>query len=245
MVLHNGDTVSIMTIVSIILFFVLLTAGAYFLYLFLPQWDSWLYKTRRKIRRNGKVCCLTFDDGPSKEWTPQILDILNEYGIKATFFVTGERTAAWPQIVKRIADENHEIGNHTMSHRIITFRPKKDVTEEIKECSLIIENIAGVKPTLFRSPHGFKRLGLKKILDENKLKLVPWTKGLWDTNMPPSKELLKRLKRKFDPLEILLLHDGIDNRKMPQHRKATVEILPEIISEYKQRGYTFKTISEI
>lgn len=234
-----------MLIVSIILSLVSLIIIAYVLYLFLPQWDWWLYRTRKKIDAKEKICCLTFDDGPSKEWTPQVLDILNEYSIRATFFITGERALTYPDTVKRIASENHEIGNHTMTHRIITFRSKADVEDEIKECSSTIENLSGFKPALFRSPHGFKRFGLKNILANNELKLVPWTKGLWDTNMPPSKELLKRLKRKFDRLEILLLHDGLDNRKIRQHRQSTVDALPKIISEYQQRGYTFKTIGEL
>jgi len=77
------------------------------------------------------------------------------------------------------------------------------------------------------------------------LTLIPWTKGIWDTDMPPADELIRRVSKKFEPLEILLLHDGIDNRKIPQNRDSMVAALPKIIEEYRKRGYTFMTISEL
>jgi len=222
-----------------------LVLALYILYLFVPQWDWWLLRAKSYAKKNGPVCCLTFDDGPSKEWTPQVLDILREYGIRSTFFITGERARANPDIVKRVADEGHEIGNHTNSHRIISFRRGKIVKDEISECGNTLQEITGRTPSLIRTPHGFKRPGIKKMLKEMNLTLVPWTKGLWDTDMPPAAELLRRLNKKFDPLEILLLHDGIDNRPITQNRTSTIEALPKIIEEYRKRGYTFKIISDL
>lgn len=248
-----------------------LTLALYILYLFIPQWDWWLLNAKRVAKKNGPVCCLTFDDGPSREWTPQILDILKEYGARSTFFITGERARANPGLTRRIADEGHEIGNHTMTHKKLTFCSLKTLKREISECSEIIKSITGKYPSLFRAPHGFKPplMKIRKVIARSKttkqsrkyhgiattpsgsrndlrnLTLIPWTKGLWDTDMPPAAELLRRLNKKFDPLEILLLHDGIDNRPISQNRKATVEALPEIIEEYKKRGYKFTTISEL
>lgn len=223
---------------------IILAATLYAAFLFLPQWDSWLSRTKRASHGYGKICCLTFDDGPS-EWTPQILDILKEHDIKATFFVTGERAGKYPGMVKRAADDGHTIGNHTMTHRKLTFCSKTSASSEIAGCSKVLESITGHAPSLFRAPHGFKRPGLKKMLSKMDLQLVPWTKGIWDTDMPPPRTLVERVKRRMRPLEILLLHDGIDNRPIPQHRRSTVEALPGIIDEYRKRGYKFMTVNEL
>jgi peptidoglycan/xylan/chitin deacetylase (PgdA/CDA1 family) len=249
-----------------------LTLALYVLYLFVPQWDLWLFRAKRRAKRNGPICCLTFDDGPSKEWTPQVLDILKEYGIKSTFFITGKRARANPDITKRIALEGHEIGNHTMTHRKLTFCSLKTLRREISECAEVIKSITGKYPVLFRAPHGFKPplIKIRNVIARSdttrqsrknhgiattpagsrndyleQFMSVPWTKGLWDTDMPSAEELLRRLNKKFDPLEILLLHDGIDNRPIQQNRKSTVEALPKIIEEYKKRGYTFMTIGNL
>jgi len=229
----------------IMIFFALTLALAlYILYLFIPQWDSWLWRAKRKARANGRVCCLTFDDGPSK-WTPGVLDILKKAGIRATFFVTGERAAAYPDIVRKISGEGHVIGSHTMTHRKLTFVNGDTLEKEIAGCNDTLKSITGVSPSLFRAPHGFKRPFFKRTLSKMGLTLIPWTKGIWDTDMPPADELIRRVSKKFEPLEILLLHDGIDNRKIPQNRDSMVAALPKIIEEYRKRGYTFMTISEL
>jgi len=256
-----------------------LTLAFYILYLFIPQWDSWLFRVRKTLKQGEKICCLTFDDGPSKEWTPQILDILKGNDIRANFFITGERANQSPDIVKRIASEGHEIGNHTMTHRKLTFCSKEVLQKEIAECNEVLKSITGKSPLLFRAPHGFKPplMRIRNVIARTQserskippspplkkggvgafgistapsdffkgLTLIPWTKGLWDTDMPPADVLIKRVTKNFKPLEILLLHDGIDNRPIPQHRESTVEALPKIIDEYKKRGYRFATVSEL
>lgn len=224
----------------------ILLFGAVFLllYLFCPHLDMWLYRAKRYAKKEGKLCALTFDDGPS-EWTGGILETLKKENIKATFFITGERAKEHPEILQRIANEGHDIGNHTMTHIKLPFSPKKTIHKEIIDCSVIIKSITSRWPVLFRAPHGFRRIGLKKILANMNLQLIPWTKGLWDTDKTTKDRLITRLQKKFQNLEILLLHDGIDNRNIPQDRTATVEALPSIIDEYRKRNYKFVSISEL
>ncbi len=216
----------------------------YLAYLFIPQIDLWLWQAKKYAKINGPFCALTFDDGPS-QWTKPILDILRQHNIQATFFVTGQKAQQFPEVIKRMLNEGHFVGNHTMNHKKLTFLSKPVVLHEIQSCNKILRKLGDFKPTLFRAPHGFKRFGLRKILNKFELKLIPWTKGIWDTDMPSKEELVKRVEKKLHPLEILLLHDGVDNRPIAQNRQATVDALPEIIAVYKRNGYKFVNISDL
>jgi len=218
--------------------------GGYIAYLLLPVWDGWLIEAKNRYR-GKKIATLTFDDGPDEPWTTQVLDVLKEKNLKASFFVLGEKVKKHPEIIKRIFDEGHDVGNHTSSHQKLLLRKEKDLVKDIISTSNEIQAITGELPSLFRAPHGFKRPGLKGILDRLNLRLIPWTKGIWDTDGSKTDRLLKRFKSRFGDLEILLLHDGTDATLTSKDRDATVEMLPSIIEEYKTRGYELKKISEL
>lgn len=214
--------------------FLLLLLSSVSLYLFVPQ-----IKVGNEIKRGkrGKIY-LTFDDGPMEPYTSKILDILKEHNVKATFFVIGRKAKEYPSILKRMKEEGHRIGNHTFNHTILTCLSKKRVIEEIKGCEKVISEITGVKPELFRAPHGFRRLFINRIL--KKLGYIPitWTKGIWDTSPSSSEELIKRTLKRITDGEIILLHDG--NPLSYQ----TVDILPKIIEEYKKSGLKFSVIDD-
>jgi len=218
--------------------------GIYALYLLWPRWDGWLSGLRRK-HRGEKIAALTFDDGPDEQRTRQILDILRQEGIRATFFVLGEKTKNQPELTRLIATEGHEVGNHTLSHRILTHRGKTHARREVAEASKAIALACGQRPVLFRAPHGFKSPFIRPILEEQGLKLIPWTKGIWDTDGANKHTLLERFRKRFSDLEILLLHDGVDSALTLKDRSATVEVLPGIIAEYRRRGYRFMSIGEL
>jgi peptidoglycan/xylan/chitin deacetylase (PgdA/CDA1 family) len=206
------------------------------LYLFVPQIRV---PGEVKIGKKGKVY-LTFDDGPSEKWTSKILDILKEKDVKATFFVVGEKAKRCPDIVKRIVEEEHGIGNHTYTHRKLTFLSYKDVFNEIERCEEEIFRITGKRPYLLRTPHGFRSLFLPLIKRKKGLKVVTWTKGVWDTDGPGEKEIMMRVFKKVKNGEILLLHDG-NEKAAPQ----VFSCLSEIIDEYKKRGFGFGKVEEI
>lgn len=107
-----------------------------------------------------KVVALTFDDGPSPVWTPQILDELQKAGVKATFFMLGEHVEKYPAIAKRVAKEGHEIGNHTYDHHVLIYYKMDELQKEIKDAEKAIRNITGQTTRYFRPPKA--GLGLKR-----------------------------------------------------------------------------------
>lgn len=218
--------------------------GIFMAWLFIPQWDPWLSKLRKKFK-DRKIAVLTFDDGPSEPWTAKILDILKEHGIHASFFVVGEKAKELPHLVERAHAEGHSIGGHTSSHRILTFMTEKNRLEEIENSIESIHTILGCRPNFFRLPHGFKFPGMYKVLGQWNLLPISWTKGVWDTDMPSVETLMRRFARKFDPFEILLLHDGIMGGKPGANREAVVEALPRMIATYRDLGYEFLTVEQL
>jgi peptidoglycan/xylan/chitin deacetylase (PgdA/CDA1 family) len=231
-------------VIGIALAIVWLTLGIFLAWLFLPQWDPWLRKLRKKFK-GKKVAIITFDDGPNETWTAKILDILKEYGVHATFFVIGENARKHPQLVERAHSEGHAIGGHTSSHRILTFLNERERLEEIENSIESIRNILGCRPNYFRLPHGFKFPGIYKVLGEWNLLPISWTKGIWDTDMPSAEVLLNRFSKYFDEFEILLLHDGISDEKPDSNRASLVEALPKIIETYKRMGYELLTVEQL
>lgn len=121
----------------------------------------------------------TFDDGPNPETTPIILEKLNEHSIKAIFFCVGENVKKYPELTKRIIDEGHLIGNHTISHKNINLLNIK-ANSSIAECSNIIEKTTGIEPKYFRPPHG--RIGLltQSMMKKNNLINVMWSLLTYD-----------------------------------------------------------------
>ena len=100
----------------------------------------------------GKRVALTFDDGPNEPYTSQILDILKERRVRATFFVAGSNCRRFPGTIERLARDGHEIGNHTWTHEVFPLKPPSRIEEEIRKTSDIIEKLTGVRPALFRRP---------------------------------------------------------------------------------------------
>jgi peptidoglycan/xylan/chitin deacetylase (PgdA/CDA1 family) len=231
-------------LIGIALCVIWVALGIFLVWLFLPQWDPWLRRLRKKFK-GRKIVALTFDDGPSEPWTAQILDILKQHDVHATFFVIGEHAKKFPRLVERAHAEGHSIGGHTSSHRILTFLNERERLEEIENSIETIRHILGCRPNFFRLPHGFKFPGIYKVLGEWNLLPISWTKGIWDTDMPSTKVLLKRFANKFDPFEILLLHDGIIDDEPDSNRNALVEALPRMIETYKELGYEFLTVEQL
>ncbi len=231
-------------IVAGILILVWIVMGIYALWLFIPQLDPWLIKVRR-AHRGKKIVALTFDDGPAAPWTAHVLDILKAHNVPATFFVVGAHAKKFPELVLRASHEGHVVGAHTNTHRIMTFLSPGERLAEIEASMDAVAAIIGCRPNLFRLPHGFKFPGMYGVMAEWNLVPIPWTKGLWDTDMPTDAQLLARFKRRFSPFEILLLHDGIGDGDPRAHRHAMIAALPLMIEEYKRRGYEFVTIADL
>ena len=188
---------------------------------------------------NEKLLALTFDDGPDEDFTPQILDILKKYDVKATFYVIGEKVQYNKKIIKREFEEGHEIGNHTFSHPDISNLSSDDIKREIKECEDTLVKLTGKRPTLFRPPYGsYSEEKLGEIAKESGYKIILWTTiDAKDWKNPPPSQISDTIINKAKNGDIILLHDyGTEN---------TVKALDTIIPEMIKKGYKFVTVSEL
>ncbi len=186
---------------------------------------------------------LTFDDGPAPPFTEQILDILAEHGISATFFLCGKNVERHPEIARRIVREGHTIGNHTYSHPFLFARSRRFMAGEIDRAQEAIERITGVRPTLFRPPYGARWFGLMPVLRERGLKMVMWSVMGFDWKYR-TEAIIRAVKNRLHSGAVILLHDGHEHPPSAGiDQSATVAALPAIIESATQAGLTFAAIN--
>ncbi|AEJ43241.1 polysaccharide deacetylase family protein [Alicyclobacillus acidocaldarius] len=183
-----------------------------------------------------KVVYLTFDDGPSQRYTPKLLDILRGQHIPATFFVVGYRCEQFPDIVRRIQREGHEIGNHGFSH----FDPKKHALEElvrdIQKTDAVVEKTCGTKPLYYRPPYGSIAASEIDCVHQLGHPIALWTVDSMDWKAKSASAIVSQVERHAQPGSIILFHDGI------RSSRYTIEAMPRIIRDFRRDGYTFKAL---
>ena len=190
---------------------------------------------------------LTFDDGPDPEWTPRILDILKERGVKAAFFIVGKNAEDHPALVQRILDEGHEIGNHTYSHANLAIMSPARMRLELNMTQRLIESITGRSTTLFRPPYNadsnptkIEELTPLKIAQEELDYTVVLEKvDPQDWARPGADVIVQRVKDLRNEGNLVLLHDAGGDRSQ------TVEALPKIIDYLQMRGDRIVSLSEL
>ena len=224
-----------------VLFFVFLVALWGFFY---PK-SQVFGKTYWGKKTHEKIIALTFDDGPNEPYTSQILDILNKYNIKATFFTIGENVKYYPETSRKIVDEGHVIANHSYSHQSdLSIEDKKTVAKEIDWNQNAILETTGKLPHLFRPPHGFKSPWLLDELKKDNLLTIEWSDMTSDWQQPPAKKIIEAILKKARPGGIIVLHDG-NATSHHTSRAQEVNALPTIIEELQKKGYKFVTVSEL
>jgi peptidoglycan/xylan/chitin deacetylase (PgdA/CDA1 family) len=182
---------------------------------------------------------LTFDDGPSVPYTGQILDILRKNHIHATFFICGENAVRYPDLVRRIRAEGHEIGNHTYSHPWLYMMDRHKIADEIDQTQDVLQRITGRRPRLFRPPYGVRWFSLWPLLRERGLTMVLWSIRGYDGRLGASAIAEKTLSQ-LEPGGIILLHDGFETHRPAEiDRSGTVRALPAIIQGIRRAGYVF------
>ena len=191
-----------------------------------------------KAPGNGKRVALTFDDGPNPDATPLVLDALRERGVKATFFILGRHADRWPDLVRRVADEGHAIGNHGWFHRKLHFKSPAYVRDDLTRGSKSIEAACGVHPGLFRAPHGFRSPWVTGIARSLGQRTVGWSLGVWDSDRPGVDVIVDRTVNGARPGSILLLHDG-DGYDPRGDRVQTARAVPLIVDRLLAQGYRF------
>lgn len=202
--------------------------------------------------KEGKRVFLTFDDGPSKDVTPHILDILDKYNIKATFFVLGNRVKMYPDIVKQEYETGHYIANHGYSHKYSSIYKNVDsILKEYNKTEQAIREALGdetYSSNLFRFPGGSKGGPYEKIkkkarkeLKEYGIAYLDWSALTYDAEgAKTKKEILSNLKETINGWNnvVILMHDAAD-------KKITYETLEDVIKYLKKEGYEFKNIYDL
>lgn len=176
---------------------------------------------------------LTFDDGPSAAWTPALLDGLKERGVKATFFLIGENADKNPEIVKRMAEEGHLIGNHTYHHVELTKVSENEARLELADTSAVIVRITGKEPEYMRPPFGAWQ---RKLEREIQMLPVLWTIDPLDWTTENQDEIVNKVVTEAEENDIILLHDCY---------KSSIEAGLRIVDILQEEGFMFVTVDEL
>lgn len=186
---------------------------------------------------------LTFDDGPDPRFTNQILDVLNEFNVPATFFVMGARAEVYPDIVRRAVDEGHIIGNHTYWHPNLVEEADIGILEaEVNRTEDTLATIIGYRTKLFRPPYGFLYNELVEKLAEMDYTIVNWSVDTLDWRELPPEDIAYNIFSNVHPGAIILMHDGGD---WEGDRTGTIEALRLIIPRLQEQGMEFVTVPEL
>jgi peptidoglycan/xylan/chitin deacetylase (PgdA/CDA1 family) len=195
-----------------------------------------------RVKSNTPALALTFDDGPNPDATPAILDALGERGVKGSFFILGRHAERWPQLVRRIAEEGHCVGNHGFHHRKLHLKSPAYVRRDLEMGTRAIVDACGVSPRFFRAPHGFRSPWVTRIAESLRQRTVGWTRGVWDSALPGVDVIVERSVRAARPGAILLLHDG-DGYDPLGDRTQTARAVPLIVDQIRSSlGLGFVTL---
>lgn len=195
-----------------------------------------------RVSVTGKQVALTFDDGPTRPWTEHVLDILDEHGVKATFFALGEMIELRPELAKRVVDEGHSLQNHTWSHSSLTRMSDAAAEEQLLRTNDIIEETSGVRPTCYRPPYGATNPDLRTRAQALGLTEIMWNVDTMDWAKRDSEQIVDFIsatrERAIDEGLIVLMHDG------PSRRAETIDALGPMIEGFIDEGYTFVTLCQ-
>lgn len=194
-----------------------------------PKLLRWLYpRALWRMDKNVKAVYLTFDDGPIPNITPWVLDLLDKYNIKATFFLVGDNVRKHPEEFKMIVERGHRVGNHTFNHISGLKYLSYNYLENTNKADELINS------TLFRPPHGWMRWGQYMVL-KNRYKIVMWDLVTRDySNRLNGPQVLEIVKKYVRNGSIITFHDSIKSEKNMKYA------LPRAIEWLKEQGYEFK-----
>ncbi len=195
-----------------------------------------IYHGRKDGRRE---IALSFDDGPHPRYTPQILEILAEYDIRATFFMVGENVTYYPSAAEAVVAAGHEIGNHTFSHKQFNRMNEQEMRREIAACEDAIASIAECRPQFIRPPEGQLNDTMRRVIGTLDYRIVLWDVDTRDWAHTPPATICRNILETVQPGDIILMHDFIG------HDSPTPEALRLVIPSLLARGYRFVTVGEL
>lgn len=186
--------------------------------------------------RNSNTIYLTFDDGPHPLYTPQVLDLLKNFNAKASFFLIGQHAEKFPDLVSRISEEGHTVGNHSFTHSdFIDFKNAKGWSDELEKTNEVIFKIIGKLPKFFRPPFGVTTPHLATALQKTKMISIGWDIRTYDTVLKNPKKINYKIQNKIKPGSIILLHDT---------HEQIILILEQLLTELAQRNFKFESINQ-
>jgi peptidoglycan/xylan/chitin deacetylase (PgdA/CDA1 family) len=191
------------------------------------------------IETKDKIIALTFDDAPSTH-TDAILQILQEKGVKGTFYTIGKAIEEHPTEAKAIVQQGHELGNHSYSHPRFLLKSQSFIEQEIETTNQLIRDSGYTGEITFRPPFGKKLIGLPWYLSRHNIKTITWDVEPDTKYAGNAEQMLEYTLKQAQPGSIILLHPFCEAACA-----ADREVLPKIIDELKTQGYTFVTISEL
>lgn len=188
-------------------------------------------------KTHQKQIAISFDDGPAINYTPEILQLLKEENVKATFFCIGNRIAGNENILKQIKEGGHIIGNHSYSHHFwFDLFSSKKMQEDLRRMDSEMERAIGLRPKLFRPPYGVTNPNLKKAIVAGNYTPVGWSVRSLDTVITDEKKLLNKINQSIKPGAVFLFHDT---------SKTTLQALPGFLQEVKNRGYQIIPLNKL
>lgn len=215
--------------------------------LLIPPKDYLNQDTKRLVPRKGPAgkhqLALTFDDGPDEIYTGQVLDVLKNHGIKATFFLIGQQCINYPDIVARINNEDHLLGSHSWSHPDLNKLTDEELQVEIKKTEILIKSITGREIAMIRPPYGNYTKENVSSLEEMGYKAINWSVDSLDWRDGDVDKILINALPDVNDGGILLFHSAGGAEK--ENIAATVAVLPEIIYTLESQGYSFVALDEL
>ncbi len=188
------------------------------------------------VETEEKKVAISFDAAWGNEQTETLLQILEDKGVRATFFLVGEWVEKYPDSVKAIAEKGHDVENHSSTHPYMTQLSEEKMSEEIRYCNEKIEALTGKCPTLFRPPYGDYNNQVVGTVKSEGMYCIQWDVDSLDWKDPTPQQMVERITSKIGNGSIILMHNGA---------KDTPEALPQIIDAVRAQGYEFVPISEI
>lgn len=189
------------------------------------------------VKTDKPIVSLTFDDGPHPIYTAELLDVLKQYNVKATFFVIGYNVRLYPELVQRMNDEGHEVANHSYSHEAYSTMNDEDILVDLARSQKELKAILGHYPLYFRPPYGRLKSSQVNVVSPYFEKIVTWSLDPKDwEDSAKSGTILVTILKKINAGDIVLLHSD---------KPETVKMLPALLENLLHRGMQFATISDL
>lgn len=210
--------ITILLLAGVVLFY-----GSYYI-------NSGFYvKVVSKADTTLKQVAISFDDGPLPSFTPQVLSILKDKNVPATFFCIGKNAALYPQLLRDLYEQGHTIGNHSYSHgKLFDLLNAEKMYTDLQQMNSVVRQEIGITPALFRPPYGVTNPNLARAIKRSGFITVGWSIRSLDTVTGNADKLMQRVLKQIKPGAVILLHDTC---------AVTVQVLPVLIDALRSKGY--------